>query len=73
MRKQKHHHFIEKTRKDHICGSCGEIIPKGSKAEYFNSFDGTRSFRHFFDGDCKPGFEKQLEKMRRINHPEDYT
>ena len=39
-------HWVEKTRKEHKCGLCGEMIPKGSKARYKNMFDGTREYIH---------------------------
>jgi len=39
-------HFINKTRKDHKCEKCGDVILKGSRAQYKNLFTGKRGYIH---------------------------
>ncbi len=39
-------HYVGKTRTDHKCENCREIIPKGSAAEYVNLFTGKRGYCH---------------------------
>lgn len=39
-------HFVKKTRKNHKCEKCGQIISKGSMAQYKNLFTGCRGYIH---------------------------
>ncbi len=41
-------HYVNKTRKDHKCEICWDIIPRGSKARYKNLFTGKRGYIHNF-------------------------
>ena len=57
-------HLVEKTRKDHECHYCGEIIPKGSRAKYRNAFTGKRDYYH--SPDC-PKFKRDSDLHRMGN------
>ena len=46
-RTERHPHFVKKTRTNHKCIHCGEIIPKGSTwVRYKNLFTGKRGYFH---------------------------
>lgn len=51
-------HLVNKTRLDHICRTCDEVIPRGSKARYRNTFTGERDYYHY--GGC-PRFKRGQE------------
>lgn len=48
-------HTVKKTRTEHLCHRCDEVIPKGSTAQYRNTFTGARDYYHY--GEC-PRFKK---------------
>ena len=60
---------VNKTRKDHICERCGEIISKGERAEYRNLFTGKRGYYHGSIHICTENFKKRrvAYKPNRLN------
>lgn len=54
-------HHVSKTRKDHKCAYCSEIISKGSKANYKNLFTGKRGYIHF--PECPRDVEYRLVQL----------
>lgn len=57
-------HFVRKTRKDHKCEDCKEIIIKGSSAFYRNLFTGKRGYEHA--GNCPPETRRRLAESEQI-------
>ena len=53
-------HIVNKTRADHKCHRCDEVILRGSKARYRNVFTGEREYYHYTE--C-PRFQ-MLEKEK---------
>lgn len=71
-RTEKHPHYVSKTRVDHKCCLCNGTIPKGScQVRYKNTLAG-KVWYHPDPDDCTPYIEAHRERMKRINHPEDY-
>lgn len=58
-RKQKEKHYVT-TRKDHVCHSCGDIIPKGTWVPIYHSFTGETEYYHPLPEGC-PKFNKRKE------------
>jgi hypothetical protein len=46
MWKRGSRHLVQKTRTEHKCEACRQIIPIGSMATYRNAFTGKREYKH---------------------------
>lgn len=65
-RTQRYEHIIRKTRKEHICGGCKEIIKKGSSVTYKNNFDGTKTYFHSLTYIC----DENIKRNKKHCHHE---